>query len=163
VRWACMDDSHLAEYKDPSFVERLDPKGKPIDQMLIDGDVDAAIGAGDLTKDHAHIRHLFPNPNEQAKAWAQKYGTVPVNHYFVVAKALAETRPDVVSEIYRLLLESKEAAPASPDGIDFHPFGINANRKALELVTEYSVEQELIPTAFSVDELFDGVPANLGK
>ena len=81
---------------------------------------------------------------------------MPVNHYFVVAKALAETRPDVVREIYRLLQESKQRAPASANGIDFHPFGIEANRKALELMVQYSVEQQLIPRAFPVEELFEG-------
>jgi 4,5-dihydroxyphthalate decarboxylase len=126
--------------------------------MLIDGDVDAAIPAADLTKDHPHIRHLFPSPNEQAKAWAKKYGTVPVNHYFVVTSALADARPDVVAEIYRLLQESKRLAPPNPDGIDFFPQGIDANRKALELMVQYSVEQQLLPRAFTVEELFEGGP-----
>ena len=112
IRWVCTDDAHVAEYRDPPIVERPGPGAKKLDQMLLDGDVDALIPATDLTKDHAHIRHLFPNPNEQAKAWAQKYGTVPVNHYFVVSKALADARPDVVREIYRLLLESKKAGAA---------------------------------------------------
>jgi 4,5-dihydroxyphthalate decarboxylase len=130
--------------------------------MLVDGDVDAAIPAGDLTKDHPHIRHLFPNPNEQAKAWVAKYGTVPVNHYFVVSKALADTRPDVVREIYRLLQESKALAPRPADGIDFFPYGVEANRKPLELIVQYSVEQDIIPRAFTVDELLEGSAGALG-
>jgi 4,5-dihydroxyphthalate decarboxylase len=160
--WVCTDDAHLAEYRDPANVERTGsgygPGAKPLDQMLIDGDVDAAIPASDLTKDHPHIRHLLPNPNEQAKAWVQKYGTVPVNHYFVVAKALVETRPDVVAEIYRLLQESKRLAPPSAGGIDFFPYGLEANRKPLELMVQYSVEQQIIPRAFAVEELFEGFP-----
>jgi 4,5-dihydroxyphthalate decarboxylase len=156
IRWLCTDDAHVAEYRDPVIVERPGPGAKKLDQMLLDGDVDALIPATDLTKDHAHIRHLFPNPNEQAKAWAKKYGTVPVNHYFVVSKALAEQRPDVVREIYRLLVESKKAMPPGADGVDFHPMGVEANRKALELVVQYSVEQEIIPRAFTVEECFAG-------
>jgi 4,5-dihydroxyphthalate decarboxylase len=163
IRFVCMDDAHLAEYSDPSNVERVDPKGKSIDQMLIDGDVAAAIVAGDLTKEHAHLRHLFPHPHEQAKEWAKKYGTVPVNHLFVVAKALADERPDVVREIYRMLEESKKAEPVPPGGIDFHPYGIEATRKALEMVVQYSVEQQVIPRAFSVNELFDGLPSGIGR
>jgi 4,5-dihydroxyphthalate decarboxylase len=163
LRWVCTDDAHLAEYRDPAIVERPAPGAKPLDQMLIDGDVDAAIPAGDLTKDHPHIRHLFPNPNEQAKAWVVKYGTVPVNHYFVVSKVLADARPDVVAEIYRLLQESKALAPPPADGIDFFPHGVEANRKALELMVQYSVEQEIIPRAFAVEELFEGAAAALGR
>jgi 4,5-dihydroxyphthalate decarboxylase len=163
IRWVCTDDAHVAEYRDPSIVERPGPGAKKLDQMLLDGDVDALIPAADLTKDHAHIRHLFPNPNQQAKTWANKYGTVPVNHYFVVAKALADARPDVVREIYRLLVESKKAMPPGADGIDFHPMGVEANRKALELVVQYSVEQQIIPHAFTVDELLNGAVTAIGK
>jgi 4,5-dihydroxyphthalate decarboxylase len=156
IRWVCTDDAHVAEYSDPPIVERPGPGAKKLDQMLLDGDVDALIPATDLTKDYPHIRHLFTNPNEQAKAWVKKYGTVPVNHYFVVSKALADARPDVVAEIYRLLVESKKLAPPSPDGVDFHPMGVEANRKAIELVVQYSVEQQIIPRAFTVEECFDG-------
>jgi 4,5-dihydroxyphthalate decarboxylase len=162
LKWVCTDDAHLAEYRDPSIVERPAPGAKPLDQMLIDGDVDAAIPASDLTKDHPHIRHLFPNPSEQAKAWVAKYGTVPVNHYFVVSQTLAEARPDVVAQIYRLLQESKALAPPPADGIDFFPYGLEANRKPLELMVQYAVEQEIIPRAFTVEELFEGATAALG-
>jgi 4,5-dihydroxyphthalate decarboxylase len=163
LKWVCTDDAHLAEYRDPpALVERPGPGAKSLDEMLIDGDVDAGIPRNDLTKDHPHIRHLFPNPNEQAKAWAAKYGTVPVNHYFVVAKALADARPDVVREIYRMLQESKALAPPPADGPDFFPYGVAANRRPLELVVQYAVEQEIIPRAFTVEELFEGAADALG-
>jgi 4,5-dihydroxyphthalate decarboxylase len=163
LRWVCTDDAHLAEYHDPAIVERPAPGAKPLDRMLIDGDVDAAIPAGDLTKDHPHIRHLFPGPNEQARAWVAKYGTVPVNHYFVVSKALADARPDVVAETYRLLQASKALAPPPADGIDFFPYGVEANRKPMELMVQYSVEQQIIPRAFTVEELFEGVADALDR
>ena len=166
LTWVCTDDAHLAEYRDPANVERTGsgsgPGAKPLDQMLIDGDVDAAIPATDLTKGHPHIRYLFPDPNAQAKVWAAKYGTVPVNHYFVVSKALADARPDAVAEIYWMLQESKALAPRPVDGIDFFPFGVEANRKPLELIVQYSVEQQIIPRAFAVEELFDGAADAIG-
>jgi 4,5-dihydroxyphthalate decarboxylase len=166
LRWVCTDDAHLAEYRDPAIVERTGsgsgPGAKPLDQMLIDGDVDAGIPAGDLAKDHPHIRHLFPNPNEQARAWVAKHGTVPVNHYFVVSQALAGARPDVVAEIYRLLQESKALAPPPADGIDFFPYGVEANRKPLELMVQYAVEQEIIPRAYTVEELLEGTKTPRG-
>jgi 4,5-dihydroxyphthalate decarboxylase len=42
VRWVTFEDGHIAEYKDPPFVERA-PAGKQLMQMLIDGELDAAI------------------------------------------------------------------------------------------------------------------------
>jgi 4,5-dihydroxyphthalate decarboxylase len=164
LTWVCTDDAHVAEYRDPpALVQRPGPGAKPLDRMLLDGDVDALVPATDLTKDHVNIRHLIPNPNEQAKAWMLKYGTVPVNHYFVVSKALAEARPDVVAETYRLLQESKALAPPPADGIDFFPYGVEANRKPLELMVQFSVEQQIIPRAFTVEELFEGAVDTLGR
>jgi 4,5-dihydroxyphthalate decarboxylase len=43
----------------------------------------------------------------------------------------------------------------SADGIDFHPFGLDALRKPLSMIIQYAVEQKIIPRAFAVDELFD--------
>lgn len=163
LTWVCTDDAHVREYRDPSIVERPGPGAKKLDQMLFDGDVDALIPATDLTKEHPHIRHLIANPNAEARAWVAKYGTVPVNHYFVVSKALADVRPDVVRDIYRLLQESKALAPPPADGIDFFPYGVEANRKALELMVQYSVEQQIIPRAFTLEELFEGAADALGQ
>jgi 4,5-dihydroxyphthalate decarboxylase len=92
-----------------------------------------------------------------------KYGTVPVNHYFVVSQALAQARPDVVREIYRMLQESKALAPPPADGIDFFPYGVEANRKPLELMVQYAVEQEVIPRVFMVEELLDDAASALGQ
>jgi 4,5-dihydroxyphthalate decarboxylase len=49
VRWITFEDPHLAEYKDPDFVERA-PEGKALVQMLLDGELDAAI-VGDKIPD----------------------------------------------------------------------------------------------------------------
>ena len=51
VRWVTFEDPHLAEYKDPDFVTRA-PEGKNLVQMLLDGELDAAI-VGDKLPDHA--------------------------------------------------------------------------------------------------------------
>ena len=49
VRWITFEDPHLAEYKDPDFVTRA-PQGKTLVQMLLDGELDAAI-VGDTLPD----------------------------------------------------------------------------------------------------------------
>jgi 4,5-dihydroxyphthalate decarboxylase len=148
LTWVCPDDGHLAEYRDPPNVERV--TGKKAEQLLLDGDVDAAV-VGALSD--PRMRPLIENPIGAAEEWCRAQGAVPVNHFFVVRKELSETRPDVVREIYRMLAESKKEASSS--GIDFHPLGIEANRKALELMIQYAVEQQIIPKPFTVDDLFD--------
>ena len=46
--------------------------------------------------------------------------------------------------------------PVADNGLlDPWRFGVQANRRSLELIIDYSVRQKLIPRKFSVDELFD--------
>jgi 4,5-dihydroxyphthalate decarboxylase len=160
VTWVCNDDGHLAEFKEPANVERTPPEAKKVDQMLLDGELDGAILGSDIVDD-PRVTHLIPNPKDAAQAWYRKYQTIPVNHLFCVDKELADTRPDVVREIYRMLKETKAAMPPSTEGIDFFPFGVDALKKPIELAMEYSVEQKIIPRKFTVDELFDATARSL--
>ena len=75
----------------------------------------------------------------------------------VVRESIAKSRPDVVKELFRLLLESKHAAKLPETGTALDPlrFGIEANRKALDVIIDFAFAQRLIPRRFTVDELFD--------
>jgi 4,5-dihydroxyphthalate decarboxylase len=148
IRWVTFEDPHVAEYVD--LTERA-PKDKKILQMLLDGEIDAVLGE---TSDDPRLKPLFPDPKAEAERWHRQHGVVPVNHLVVVTEALAKSQPDAVREVYELLKRSKAAAkPAA--GIDLVPFGIEAVRRPLELITSYAAQQALIPRKFSVDELFD--------
>jgi len=160
VTWVCNDDGHLAEFKEPGNVERTPADGKKVDQMLLDGELDGAILGSDIVDD-PRVTHLIPNPKDAAQAWYNKYQTIPVNHLFCVDKELADTRPDVIREIYRMLKETKAAMPPSTEGIDFFPFGVDALKKPIDMAMEYCVEQKIIPRKFSVDELFDATARSL--
>jgi 4,5-dihydroxyphthalate decarboxylase len=80
----------------------------------------------------------------------------------VVRRSIAESRPDVVREIYRVLEESRAAA-SLPAGLD-DPlrFGVAATRVSLDHMIEYSFEQKLISKRPTVDELFDDATRILG-
>jgi 4,5-dihydroxyphthalate decarboxylase len=162
VTWACMDDAHLAEYNDPPNVERLPKGGKSIPQMLLDGDIDAAILGNDMPKDPC-IKTLIPDPQQAGQEWQKKYGTVPINHMFVVSAALSKERPDVVREVYRMLEESRKAADLTEANRQALRFGIASNRKAIELVIAYALEQKIVTRRFAVDELFDDVTRTLAN
>jgi len=156
VRWVTFEDPHLAEYKDPDFVTRA-PAGKNLTQMLLDGELDAAI-VGDKLPD-PRLKPLIPDADAVARTWAGTHGGVPINHMMVVRDTIAKSRPDVVKEIYRMLRDSRQQAAPPPDNGVLDPlrFGVEANRRSLEIVIDYSVRQKLIPRKFSVDELFDDV------
>jgi 4,5-dihydroxyphthalate decarboxylase len=154
IHWVTFEDPHLAEYKDPAFVLRA-PEGKALTQMLLDGELDAAI-VGDKLPD-PRLAPLIPDADAVARKWAQTHGGVPVNHMMVVRDSISKSSPDVVKEIYRMLRDSRRAVGPPPDNSVFDPwrFGVEANRRSLEIIIDYSFRQQLIPRIFSVDELFD--------
>ena len=57
------EDPHLAEYKDPDFVTRAG-EGKHLVQMLLDGELDAAI-VGDTLPD-PRLKPLIPDADAAA-------------------------------------------------------------------------------------------------
>jgi len=154
VRWVTFEDAHVAEYRDPPQIERA-AAGKDLHEMLLAGEIDAAIYGAELPAD-ARLKSVIPEPETAAQAWYRKHGVTPVNHLVVVKTDLVRTQPHVVAEVYRLLAAAKRAAPA-PAGIDPAPFGIAANRPALELIVDYCLQQRMIPRRFAVDELFADV------
>lgn len=161
VRWVTFEDAHLAEFHDPENVERA-PKGKKLAQMLLDGEVDAALLGNDMPKD-PRIKTVIPDPKKDALEWYGRTGVVPMNHMAVVRQELSRQRPDVVRELYRMLLESRELDTKPADGIQMRPFGVEALRPALELAIDYAVQQKIIGRKLSVDELFDDITRTLGS
>lgn len=154
VKWVTFEDAHVAEARDPPGVERA-AADKDITQMLLDGELDAAIFGGNMPND-PRLKSVILDPEVAGKAWYDKHGTVPVNHMVVLKASLAKSDPEAVREIYRLLLASKKAAGLPIAGaIDFIPFGFDAVRPALELMNAYAFEMKLVPRRYSVEELFD--------
>lgn len=153
VTWVTFEDPHLAEYKDPPNVVRA-AAGKPLEQMLLDGEIDAAILPN---VPQPPCAPLFPDAADIDRKWAQTNGGVPINHMLVIRSEIAKARSDIVREVYRLFLESKKASLAvkSAPALDPIRFGIEENRKSLEIIIDYSLRQKLIPRRFTVDELFE--------
>jgi 4,5-dihydroxyphthalate decarboxylase len=154
VKWVTFEDAHVAEYRDPPGVERA-AAGKDITQMLIDGELDAAIFGGNMPDD-PRLESVIPDPQIAGQEWYRKHKTVPVNHIVVVKDSLAKSNPAAVRELFRVMLESKKAAGLpKPGAIDFVPFGFDALKPALELMSAYALEMQLIPRRYAVEELFD--------
>jgi 4,5-dihydroxyphthalate decarboxylase len=151
VQWVTFEDGHVAEAKDPPGVIRAGAD-KDITQMLLDGELDAAIYGAAMPND-ARLKSVVADPEADAKAWYAKHHLVPVNHMVVVTENLARSNPDAVAELYRLLEAGKTAA-VNPGPIDTAPFGKDANRPCLELLTTYALQQNLIPRPLSVDDLW---------
>ncbi len=149
VQWVTFEDGHLTEFSDPPGVVRAD---KDITQMLLDGELDAAIYGAAMPKDE-RLKSVIPDPDAAGRAWGAKHGLVPVNHMVVVPEELAAAQPEAVAELYRLLEAGKQAAGLPPGGPDMAPFGKDANRPSLELLISYAAQQGLLARPLTVDDL----------
>jgi 4,5-dihydroxyphthalate decarboxylase len=158
VTWLTLEDSHLSEYRDPPNCERL-PAGSKLARMMFNGEIAAAILGGDMPKD-PRVQTLIPDAAAAARQWYSREGVIPINHVFVVREELSRQRPDVVQEVFRMIVESRALAPDSAK-TTIPPIGFADNRKCLELAIQWSFEQKIIPRRLSVEELFDETTANL--
>jgi 4,5-dihydroxyphthalate decarboxylase len=152
VDWVTFEDGHVAEYKDPPFVRRAAP-GQQLMQMLLDGELDAAIITD---RSDPRLKPVIPDADEVNRTWAETHGGVPINHMLVMRDSIVKSRPDVAREVFRTVLASRRAMDSSKDGkLDPLRFGIENVRKALELAIEMSLVQKFIFRRLTVDELFD--------
>src|SRR6185312_7992202 len=147
VQWVTFEDAHVPEAKDPPGTIRAGAD-KDLTEMLLAGEIDAAIYGAALPKD-TRLRSVIADPEAAGRAWHAKHGLVPVNHMVVVTEELARANPQAVDELYRLLEAGKRAA--GPTGaIDTAPFGKEANRRCLELLALYAEQQRLVPGKLDV-------------
>jgi 4,5-dihydroxyphthalate decarboxylase len=145
IKWVTFEDAHVAEFRDPPFVERA-PAGKDISAMLLAGELDAAI-LGAVPAD-PRLKPVIPEPDEAGKRWGEKHRAIQLNHLVVVKNSVPRAAAD---EAYALLVESKKAAGNPP----LLPHGLEANRRNLEVAIDCAHKQNLIPRRFRVEELFE--------
>lgn len=159
VTWVTTGESPLTEYQDPPNCEHL-PKDTNLGEMMLDGELAAVLlGGRDMPKD-ARVQTLIPSPATAAQAWFEQGGIKPINHVFAVSQELSNERPDVVRELFRMLVESSSFVPES-EVASLPPIGLEANRKGLEMAIEWAFEQKILPRRLAVDELFDETTAGL--
>ena len=145
IRWVTFEEAHVAEFRDPPNVERAAP-GKKIVDMLLAGEIDAAI-VGDGIAPDPRIVPVIPDPEAAAAAWHMKYGAIQINHMVAVKDSVSAAD---AAEVTRMLRESCRAA-GDPE---MNPFGIEANRRNLEVAIDFCHRQDLIPQRYAVEDLF---------
>ena len=177
VTWVTFEGSHVSEFQDPENAVRA-PEGKKLDEMLIAGEIDAAISPNSIKA--PSVEPLFSRASDAEAAWFKKTGIYPINHIVVVKSELASSHPHILGELFSAFKSSKEhyldrlnsKGPSTADdeltlklkgivGGDPMPCGVPANRKAIEAISRYAFEQKMLPKHYSVEELFDPSVINL--
>ena len=144
VSWVTFEDAHVAECKDPPNAVRAAAGKTPLD-MLLAGAVDAAV-ISDPVPDDPRLKPVIADPQAAAADWKKRKGALQINHMVVVRRGLPSSQ-----EVFRLLQESKNIGAKNEES---SPFGLEANRRNLEVAIDYVYRQGMIPRRYKVDELF---------
>ena len=169
VTWVLSGDEHVAEYRPPGNVVPIET-GKKMEEMLVSGELPAATGVQGI--DSPDVKPLIPNAREEGFAALRQRGLYPINHTVVIKNELLAERPEIAGDLFDAFAEAKRGyierltrGEIEDKDDEFFkkvmdvtgdplPYGIEANRKMLDAVITHAVEQGIIPTRVSVDELF---------
>jgi 4,5-dihydroxyphthalate decarboxylase len=172
VTWVLSGDEHVAEDQPPPNVVPIG-EGMSLEERLVSGELPAAIGA--VKVDDPNVKPLIQNAAEAGMASLRRSGIFPINHTLVVKEDVVASHPGLAVDIFGAFAEAKRkyidrlknsqiTQPSANDQLfkrvmdetgDPLPYGIEPNRKALEAVVQFSVEQGIINRRLTVEELFD--------
>ncbi|MEA2977897.1 MAG: hypothetical protein QOF19_3417 [Alphaproteobacteria bacterium] len=164
-------------------------EAKSLNDMLVAGEIDALIAPQlplSIRDPQSRVAYLFPNYPEVERAYFKKTGIFPIMHTLVVRQDLYEEHPWVAVSLYQAFEEAKEnclrrlsvAEPLpvslpwithltdsirSLMGDDYWPYGIEKNRKTIEALCDYTLEQGLTQRKVGIDELFAPSVAMMSK
>ena len=156
------------------------PAEKNIGSMMLAGELDATIhyivnpnlvdrSTADLWN-HPSIKPLFPDPLAEGIRYYRKTGIFPINHQAVVRRDIYEKEPWVALNLLKAFNKANDIANAQRiEHIEYHlatgllsgdantallHHGVKSNRKVMETIAQYSLEQGLTPRLIKIDELY---------
>ena len=151
ITWVTMEDAHLTEYQDPKVAARneTDMKLRP---LMMAGELSAIMGERNV--DQSGIRSVVPDGEQAARDWIAASGITPVNHVLAVRNSLLANHPWLGQELMALFEDAKRIA-VRDDGAPLPPdYGLEFNRRSLQMAFDFSADQLLTPRVYAVDEMF---------
>jgi 4,5-dihydroxyphthalate decarboxylase len=169
VTWVLVDEEHVQEFRYPPNVTTV--KGATLNELLVRGDIDAAIGAG--SNESPDIQSLIPGAVAAEEEWGRRVGFSPINHLVVLKRSLLDANPWLAQAMFdafstakaRSFARIEKDGPTTPSdrhvlrlkaivGGDPLPYGIASNRAALHTIIDYAYQQHVLPRRYSPEELF---------
>jgi 4,5-dihydroxyphthalate decarboxylase len=156
------------------------PAEKSIGSMMLHGELDAVLhylsgrnlvdrSRADLTN-NPNFKYLFPDPIAEGIRYYKKTGLLPINHQTVVRRDVFDKEPWVALNLIKAFNRANEIADAQRVAhVQDHlaagllsgdakttllHHGVKANRKVMETIAQYSLEQGLTPRLIAVEELY---------
>jgi 4,5-dihydroxyphthalate decarboxylase len=158
-------------------------KEADLGEMLEAGEIDALISADTpkcIVEQSPAVGRLFEDYEAVERDYFRRTGIFPIMHTVVVRKELAAERPDVVKAVYKGFCDAKQAAAEQYVrgmtfnnmaimlpwlsqlmaenrallGDDWWPYGMQANRKAIDAILRYHHEQGLTERRLTCEQIF---------
>lgn len=169
-------DEHPQFYPDRFRHEQRNDKG--LAALLADGEIDALYTArAPSTWPSPSVGRLFDDPMQTELNYFVKTGIFPAMHVIAIKRAIAEANPGLLLAIFETFAQAQriardrlfDAAALSTMlpwqlesltfterqlGYDYWPVGLAKNRAMLKTIIRYMIEDGLISTEFSPEDLF---------
>ena len=183
IKWWCQEEEDIPFEPAKWMKLRRVAKGKNIDQMLLDSELEGALYPETLPsiKNRSpKVAPLFPDPREAEIDYYKKSGIFPIMHTVVIKNDILERNPWVAVSILQAFQQAKEDCyrhmkdprnfalvwvkelmqeQEAIFGPDPWPYNLEDNRKALEAAVRYEYDQGMIKKKPKIEELF--FPASL--
>lgn len=159
------------------------PEGKTLNSMLEAGQIDALFSANvpqSVLDGSPNVARLFPDYEPLERDYYRRTGIFPIDHAVVIRKDLMRDRPGLAHRVYRAFSQAKDVSADRyrrdrrlyqvqtmvpwmntlverdreefPE--DWWPYGISANRAALDAYLRYFHEQGLSTRHWRIEDLF---------
>jgi 4,5-dihydroxyphthalate decarboxylase len=138
--------------------------GADLAKMVLEGELAGGIGVGRTESES--IKPLVPNARAAAAESYKKTGVYPINHMVVVKDELLAANPSLAPALFEAFKEAKqqwlakatdeEKAQAGGNIVEGDPFpyGVAANRPALEAIIGYAYDQKILTERYAPEAIF---------
>ena len=163
----------------PAGVKLVPRPDKSLSEMLVSGEIDAAITAHPpacFENGHPNVRRLFEDFVEIETRYVRETGIFPIMHTVAIRRQLQDENPWIAMNLLTAFEEAKrrsikralfvgscfpipwgyEHARRAQGlfGKDYWPYGIEANRTTLDAFLQYAFEQGICHKRLQIEELF---------
>ena len=179
--WSAFEEDGSSPYFfPPDFPLQQGPPGIDESELLLSGACDALITAitpSAFLEGNPGIRRLFPDVKATEQQYFRKTGLFPIMHVVGIRRDAIDENPELPKAVYDMYSAAKKIAYADLEtttslkvslpwvtqefentqalmGDDYWRYGIDANRKELELVMRYTHEQGLVKKHEDFRKLF---------
>jgi 4,5-dihydroxyphthalate decarboxylase len=178
--WSAFEDGGSRHFFPPDFPIKRGPSGIDESELLLNGDCDALITAitpKAFLDGNPKIKRLFPDVRAAEREYFKKTGLFPIMHVVGIHSDAIKVDPGLPKAVFEMFSKAKQIAYDNMEtttslkvtlpwvtqefedsrklmGKNYWPYGIEANRKELELVMRYTHEQGLVKRRLKFEELF---------